>query len=291
MKTKTIKTVLRKKFDEFVASIEDKAVAKLVKNNSIITGGCIASMYLQEPVNDYDIYFTNKETVLAVCNYFVGKFKAKKDKFYIIHIIDTSEEEGYQDEDRILIRIKSAGIAESKYIKDSVDEEKDGEIKIKNSAKKYTPIFISSNAITLSGKIQLIIRFYGSAEEIHKNYDFEHCTCYWQSKDGKLVTPSGALQCLLSKELRYMGSKYPFASIIRSRKFIRRGFSINAGQYLKMALQLNKIDLGNLEVLEDQLMGVDALYFYNMLSKIPEDKKIDGNIEYTYLMEMINRFF
>ena len=38
--------------------------------------------------------------------------------------------------------------------------------------------------LTLSGAVQLIIRFYGPPEEIHANYDFIHCTCCWQSSNG-----------------------------------------------------------------------------------------------------------
>ena len=42
MKTKTIRAALRKKFDEWVASIEDEAVREAVAHDGIVTGGCIA---------------------------------------------------------------------------------------------------------------------------------------------------------------------------------------------------------------------------------------------------------
>jgi hypothetical protein len=58
MKKKTINSVICKKFDEWVSSIEDKSVASLVSENSIVTGGCIASMLLKEEVNDFDVYFS-----------------------------------------------------------------------------------------------------------------------------------------------------------------------------------------------------------------------------------------
>nr|MCU0343906.1 T9SS type A sorting domain-containing protein [Ignavibacterium sp.] len=45
--------------------------------------------------------------------------------------------------------------------------------------KKYRPVFISENAITLSDKVQLVIRFYGTPAEIHDNYDYAHCMCYF----------------------------------------------------------------------------------------------------------------
>ena len=101
--------------------------------------------------------------------------------------------------------------------------------------KPFTPIFLSSNAITLSDRIQIVIRFYGDPEEIHKNFDFVHCTNYWLSWNNSLETSDKALESLLAKELYYMGSKYPICSVIRTRKFLRKGWHINAGQYLKMA--------------------------------------------------------
>ena len=68
MKTKTIEKVLQKKINEWLNSITDDRVRVLARKNTIVTGGSIASMLLNEPVNDYDIYFRNIETVIAVAN-------------------------------------------------------------------------------------------------------------------------------------------------------------------------------------------------------------------------------
>ena len=48
---------------------------------------------------------------------------------------------------------------------------------------------------------------------------------------------------LLARQLVYQGSKYPICSMIRTRKFLQRGWHINAGQYLKMAFQVSELDL------------------------------------------------
>ena len=65
-----------------------------------------------------------------------------------------------------------------------------------------------------------------------------HCTNYWTSWDREVVTSAAALESILTKDLKYQGSQYPVCSIIRTRKFIERGWTINAGQYLKMAIQI-----------------------------------------------------
>lgn len=96
------------------------------------------------------------------------------------------------------------------------------------------------------------------------------------------------MECILAKELFYIGSKYPLASIIRIRKFIKRGWQINAGQIVKMAFQLQSFDLSNPKTLEDQLTGVDLAYFAMLIEAIQgrEDK-----INYEYISTIIDRIF
>ena len=306
MKAKTIQAVLKKKFKEWVESIEDESLQELVKKNTIITGGCIASMLLREPVSDFDVYFRDRATCIRVAEYYILKFKenpppkfAKSDKKVEI-FVDT-------DGDRIKIVVKSTGIASedggegyrffemapdpgSTDAADYVDQATEVIANADDKSKsKYRPVFLSSNAITLSDKVQLVIRFYGEPEQIHANFDFVHCTNYWTSWDGNLVLNQDALQSLLSKELRYVGSKYPLCSFIRTRKFIARGWTINAGQFLKMAMQLNQLDLKSLDVLEDQLVGVDAAYFIEVIAKLRGKNK--DSVDETYLMEIIDQIF
>lgn len=311
MKAKTIKSVLAKKFGDFLQSIEDDTVRGLVKKNSIITGGCIASMLLGEKVNDFDIYFANRETALAVAKYYVERFKQQREEG-IKAPISVDEDRP----DRVAIVIKSAGIASEKgtyrayeyfegspdertagYVSEMMDDtgdiqdayERTEEMALEVEQKNYRPVFLSTNAITLSDKVQLVLRFYGSAEDIHKNYDFVHCTNYWTSADGKLTLHPAALEALLSRELRYVGSLYPVCSVIRLRKFIKRGWVINAGQILKMMMQISALDLTDHEVLQDQLTGVDAAYFVEIIERIKE--KDPEKVNSAYLIEIIDRMF
>lgn len=313
MKAKTIKSVLRKKIDEWLSSIEDAELRELCSKNTIVTGGCIASMLLREPVNDFDIYFTDKETALKVAQYYVARFTSKNANGIPVPI------QAQEINGRVQVVVKSAGIAsedgtESPYeyfegrpdaeageyvgevlgspgdIEEAMEEtealslEDDGDTK-----PKYRPIFLSTNAITLSHKVQIVLRFQGKPDEIHENYDYVHCTNYWTSKDGELTLRQAALESLLARELRYVGSKYPICSVIRLRKFIKRGWTINAGQILKMLLQVSELDLKSHEVLRDQLTGVDAAYFVQLVSKVRE--KDPEKVNSAYLVEIIDRMF
>lgn len=312
MKAKTIKKVIKAKVEDWLASIEDERVRALASKNTVVTGGCIASMLLKEPVNDFDLYFTDKETTAAVAEYYVARFSSKNKAGIPVPIyVD-------QEDDRVRIVVKSAGVASEegtttpyeyfevrpddhagRYvgevlgdagdIEEAMEETTEAALAVDDGKPKYRPVFLSTNAITLSHKVQIVLRFYGNADTIHENYDYVHCTNYWTSKDEELVLRQPALESLLAKELRYVGSKYPICSVIRLRKFIKRGWSVNAGQILKMMLQISELDLKDHAVLQDQLTGVDAAYFVQLVSKVKE--KDPEKVNSAYLVEIIDRMF
>ena len=297
MKLKTINSILTNKLNHWLNSIEDKAVRELARNNTIITGGSIVSLLTNQPVNDYDLYFRTKEATLAVANYYVQK--------YLKDTGQNAEDAGMKVmdlDDRVKVVIQSVGVAstsegEVRFETDPQEAElADAEAAIgaakemaEKDKPKYRPVYITSNAITLSDKIQLVIRFFGEPEAIHLNYDFQHCVGYFTSWDKKTIVPNETYECILNKELRYRGSLYPICSIIRSRKFIERGWHINAGQYLKMCLQVNKLDLTDIKVLEDQLVGVDSSFFKMLIDALKNTdlKAVDSS----YICEIIDRIF
>jgi len=305
MKSKTIKAIIAKKISEWLGSIDDESARKIAEESTIVTGGCIASMLLGEEVHDFDLYFRTHDAALRLAEYYVKRFEVK-DARGIPCPIKILDKEG-----RIKIVIKSAGIASedgtlkayeyfeqpgareaADYIGDVMDrdEEIDEAIQKQEDEKpRYRPVFMSTNAITLANKIQIILRFYGEPDQLHENYDFAHCTNYWTSWDGELVLRPKALEALLARELVYIGSKYPVCSIFRLRKFIKRGFTINAGQIVKMCMQISELELSNLDVLEDQLTGVDCAYFIQVLAKLKD--KDPEKINATYLVEIIDRMF
>lgn len=285
-KAKTIKAIISKKLGELFKSVEDEKVRQLMKKNTIVTGGCIASMLLGEKVNDFDLYFRDQKTALEVAKYYVNKFNKDELKVQLeedgrIRIVTPA---GHRGETAGDVAVLTDG-GEIEDIYEDINEQAQEIV----SNKEYRPVFVSTNAITLSDRVQIIIRFYGEPNKIHENYDFVHCTNYYDSKNATLTLKAEALEALLAKELRYVGSKYPLCSIIRLRKFIKRGWTINAGQILKMAMQLNAMDLLDIKVLEDQLTGVDSAYFCQIIENLKEDNPEKVNA--AYLVEIIDRMF
>lgn len=298
---------LRAKLDDWLSSIEDTGVRDAAKKNTIVTGGAIASMLLGERVNDFDVYFRDKATTLLVAKYYVDKFNATK----TVDVADgvkpcvpevreeTIENIRGMPEDRVLVYIKSAGLASEGMGTYDYFETRDGEAQAKfvdtldapddEAGAKYRPVFMSQNAITLSNKMQLVIRFYGEPDKIHSNYDFVHAMNYYDAGADSLVLHPEALEALLSRTLVYKGSLYPIASIFRTKKFVERGWRISAGQLLKIMWQISEIDLRKKDTIREQLTGVDQAYMYQLVTALQDvdPEKIDT----TYVAAIIDKIF
>jgi hypothetical protein len=334
MKQKTINAVICKKFDEWLESIDDESIKSILKEHTIITGGSIASMILNEKVNDYDVYLDDHDALIKVAEYYVKKFQESHtnrpvlkvlhegnvltdDEYFRYNSVKNAVERGEdnkeyskenvsflshfgdivkriaEDSTRVMLYVSNIHLAAENPIDETSEDqttaihEQADDAEHNKDKPRFRPVFFSSNAITLSDRIQLVVRFYGSAEEIHKNFDFLHATNYWTSKDRKVVMNLDAFQAVHNKELIYVGSRYPLCSLFRMRKFISRGFTINAGEILKIAMNVNEFDLTNISVLRDQLVGVDSSYFARLIDAL--GKKQD--ISRAYITEIINRMY
>lgn len=313
-KRKTICKVLGKKVEAWLDSITDLDVAEAARKDVIVTGGSITSMLLGEEINDFDLYFKTKETTLAVAKYYSKVFFEQNGTFLPqVEEVVMKNAKG-NDEQRIVIKI-SNGTAESKDAKDTPEyrvEEEFGEgiadiLPLLDSAAakqvdlndqveekpKYRPIFLSQNAITLTDKVQIVIRFYGSPDQIHENYDFEHCKHVWDHHNRNLILNQKGLECMMSRTLIYTGSLYPICSLFRTRKFINRGWRISAGELLKMSWQISELDLKSVPVIVEQLTGCDLNYLRGVIWEIEQARAQDEDFDITssYLCTIIDKIF
>lgn len=322
MVEKHMRTLLIRKVENWASSIDDETVAKVIRTKTIITGGCMVSMMQNEEINDFDIYFKDFESAKIVAGYYIKKFneKVKTKTVELLTLdninnrigncdLDSDEVENLQDireqlsfnteEDgaRLYCYIQSSGFASDSEentetfdnVHDTPEMEKNKKEDEEQENPRYVVRYISSNAITLSDKIQVVTRFYGEPAKIHNTYDFIHTKAYYTSWDKKLEIPKEVYHAVINKSLQYTGSRYPIASLVRTRKFIQRGWSVNAGQYLKMAYQISKLDLDSIPVLQDQLVGVDSAYFMMLITALKSNSSKE--IDYDYLCNLIDRIF
>ena len=229
---------------DYLDSIEDFELKKRLSTGMIITGGAIASLLLGEKVNDYDIYLRNEDLVRDIRAYYYKRLPSNSPDWNPDSIDEYLEDNGH-------LELNPDHVPEGEEV-----------------PKPFQPIIITSNALSLRGNVQIITRFCGEPEEIHKSYDFIHVTNYYEHSTGRLYLNADALESLLCKQLRYQGSEYPVCSILRVRKFLKRGWTINGGQLLKIMLQISDLDLRNVHTLQEQLIGVDTLYFRDLLDDL-----------------------
>jgi hypothetical protein len=284
MQVKTIKKVISNKLNDWLETIEDVKLRSKVKDNILVSGGSITSLFLNQPVNDYDVYIQNMDVLIDLANYYCPNdvLDGRKKEEYIKADIETLGH-AFNENSENAVRLKTLKQNQVKLNISSV-----GLKMVLVPEKKYQVAFLSQNAISLTDDLQIVLRFNGNNEEIHKTFDFVHATNYFTFKDG-LVTNVNALECILSRTLKYQGSLYPITSIVRMKKFINRGWNISAGEMLKVMFQISELDLKNPEILEEQLIGVDIAYFailINALRGIPSEK-----ITSVYINELIDRIF
>lgn len=302
MQIKTIKKVIKKKLEEWLSTITDENLRADVKRNVLVSGGSIASLILQETVNDYDVYIMDRDVLLRLTEYYtkgisdvvVWDGKKKNELIAEYEQIRNGQklESSYNyyastlrnlQEDQIKIFLTNGGGGIK--VNNALEKAKDGE-----QPKKYQVAYLSPNAISLTDDIQIVIRFHGKPDEIHKTFDFIHATNFFTFKLG-VVTNLDALHSLSSRHLSYQGSLYPLTSIIRAKKFIKRGWNISAGEYLKMMFQISLLDLSNIDVLEEQLIGIDVAYFSVLIEALRKHKEGTEDFKLTpeYLNELIDR--
>ena len=172
-----------------------------MKKNIVVTGGCIVSLLRGEKVNDYDVYFDNIETAKRVAKHYIEKFNQRDVQIKIEDEVNIKGE----SETRLLLYVSSSGVAgENPDEVNEADEYLPDEAEEEPAREPYEPVFISRNAITLRNGIQIITRFYGTPDEIHRYFDFVHATNYLYKNE--LVLRPEALEHILSNTLIYRGS-------------------------------------------------------------------------------------
>lgn len=285
--------------EDWLSTIDNKNLVENLKKDLIVTGGCIPSLFLNENVNDYDVYIKTRTTLIQLVSYYTKGLGED------VVVLDGRDKQKYLND----YKEKSGDILDdiANAYTIAIDNLKEDQIKLffnsepgykagipenngeptPEDAKKYRLSYLSPNAISLTDDLQIVIRFWGKPSVIHDTYDFAHATNYYTYHTG-IHTNIDALESLLTKQLMYKGSLYPVTSIIRTKKFVTRGWKIGAGEMLKMIFQASQLDLTDYNVLEEQLIGVDVAYFAQLITALRAAKV---PITPIYLNNLIDKIF
>lgn len=287
MQRKTIQKVIKNKLESWLLSITDENLREEVRKNIVVSGGSICSLWQNEQVNDCDVYLKSEVVAAKLAKYYTKAFNLE-----VINHSSAEQNEKYYAEGIAGVTLRGLKPGQVKIFlaheapsgfRTHFEDEKIG---------KFLPLFFSPNAISLSDDLQIVLRFTGTVEEIHKSFDFIHATNYYTFEEG-LVTNLKALESIMSKTLTYQGSLYPLTTIIRMKKFLKRGWNVGAGEMLKCMFQISQLDLTNPQTLEDQLVGVDVAYFGKLIEvlKAKQEAEPDFTLTHEYLNTLIDRIF
>jgi len=277
MKNKSISKYLSEEFYNFLAQVVPKDQREYVLKNSFITGGSLYNLKMYRSghkleidsiIKDYDIYFSNKQTLVNLIRSEV--------KFYHELVDDNADswnEFDIDDLKKLRISYQSSNgkeYDETDYFADDTNTiflriiipESLYDLLRKDRKDKYSKYKILKDTFTyVTGhsmsfdKYQVITRFTGSPDVIHSFFDFDHAKGVYMPFTGEVMFPASIIEAMYEKELKYTGSKYPVASIFRMIKFLNRGFTISKIELLKILFQIMQMDFTNKDTLYDQLEG------------------------------------
>lgn len=103
--------------------------------------------------------------------------------------------------------------------------------------KSFKINLITDNAINLDNKIQIITKYYGTPETIINNFDWAHIKSYY-CYGIPLILCDNFYQYIVEKDLIYTGSDYPLSSLLRTRKFIKKGWHVSTKTMVHIALDV-----------------------------------------------------
>lgn len=278
---------------KWVETIQDKELKDKVKNNVVIAGGAITSLLEGETPNDYDVYIKDFDVLVELANYYAELWnKDGRHKSKVTIQVDVPEPEGDVETSKVICFITSKGVAgeEEEITKASAGTEANIEVE-EDEVADYRPVFFTDNAISLKGKIQLVLRFWGEPEKIISSFDYVHCTNYFDRGNQDLHISKDALMSILNKQLKYVGSQFPICSLFRMRKYMERGYTISAGEILKMSFQISNLDLTDINVLREQLIGVDTTYMTALVDRLEQARENNVDIDYSYVVDLIDEIF
>lgn len=310
---KVIKSICRKKIDDLCSHIgkKDLNLANNLRMHCFVSGGAIASLLQGEQPNDFDIYIDDIDTLYNICVYYTEQWNknhiSQKEFNIIKHYMPESEDSEKKTRKSVEIQVRSTGIVKDEDIDDQdviesnslptkelIEDIDDVKEETKEEVKeKYVVKCITSNALSLSDDIQIICRFCGRPEEIFKNYDYVHTMQAYVRWNDELLLNTKSLVSIMSKRLEYQGSLFPICSLFRLRKFLNRGWSISSLEILKIAHQISKLNLNDINVLKEQLIGCDYFYMMSFCKALHEWREENPNVEFNseYMFKLIEDVF
>ena len=193
---------------------------KTMDGNVMLCGGAVTSVFTNQRIRDFDLYFSNAHVFGLVLAYM------KKRKAEIVVQTD--------------------------------------------------------NAITLrwhGHKWQLIRCVFGTAAEIFNSFDFSICMGAYSLTHNVWTLHKDFLVHNAEKRLVFHnGTRYPLCSLIRTRKYASRGYTLTGVGYIEIALCVHALRINTYADLKFHLQGIDTAF----LKPLTDELMKQGETHYDY---------
>ncbi len=138
---------------------------------------------------------------------------------------------------------------------------------------KHKSQFALSFNLENNTKIQFITKYYGTPEKVVGNFDFAHCTNYYDLATDSFVFDENKLK---DKKLVFNPTAtHPINALKRMQKFIKQGWAIEDDELMKISVAISALNLSNPEVFEEQSAG---MYISDKSNNLDTFKKNHINI-------------
>lgn len=157
-------------------------------------------------------------------------------------------------------------------------------------------VITTANALTyrFSNVVIQLIRFSDAfKEDINSIFDlFDYTVCMGaydlDSKEFKLH--DSFLQHIAQKRLVFNpNTKFPISSLIRSKKYMNRGYSLSSLDSIKLGLAINNLKIETYRDLKDQLEGIDTLILKELTDKLMDNPETTYDL--TESLELLEKEF
>ena len=196
----------------------------LKAHKAMLVGGAITSILTKKEINDFDIYFKDRDSfVMALLD-----IRGLKDN------LDVDE---YPDD--IEINFQHLDSFEFRYL---CHTEKSVTFKSKYSEPTFQ--FIHQN-------------FYQTVEDVFEDFDFTINMVGYDFELDEIVTHPDAMLHLSQRILvTNSGTKYPLISVLRTNKYQERGYTISKKEMIKLLLAVSKLEFNSYEDVGKHIGGM-----------------------------------
>jgi hypothetical protein len=164
---------------------------------------------------------------------------------------------------------------------------------------KASPVFVTDHATTYrceGNTFQLVKVVFGSAAEVFDKFDFTVCMGAYSCGEDTFTLQTHFIQHNSQRKLVFhKGTLFPICSMVRTVKYMRRGYTMTGVERIRIAMAVSRLQLTSWQDVKKQLQGIDTTFLKpltdNMLSEGRADKTFDYDEFDAYIEDIMTKYY